>query len=114
MTDLDKAWREFTGNCVADDTPILLADGTTIPAADLVPGMVLRTRHDARRNFTDELAKALRIPAMLAWLSAFVDRHTWMARIPAPPKWMGLMFWIYACVAVQALALGYTSLTGHG
>src|SRR3546814_10324403 len=34
------------GNCVSDDRPILLADGTTVPAADLVPGTILRTRHE--------------------------------------------------------------------
>src|SRR3546814_4700669 len=34
------------GNCVSDDTPILLADGTTVPAADLVPGTILRIRHE--------------------------------------------------------------------
>src|SRR3546814_18219900 len=34
------------GNCVSDDTPILVADGTTVPAADLVPGTILRTRHE--------------------------------------------------------------------
>ncbi|MGV1682897.1 hypothetical protein [Sphingopyxis sp. NJF-3] len=34
------------GNCVADDTPILLAGGATAPASDLVPGTVVRTRHE--------------------------------------------------------------------
>src|SRR3546814_11493854 len=34
------------GNLASDETPILLADGTTVPAADLVPGTILRTRHE--------------------------------------------------------------------
>lgn len=32
--------------CVADDTPILLADGRELPAAQIRRGMVLRTRHE--------------------------------------------------------------------
>lgn len=66
------------------------------------------------REFIDAVADALRIPAAMDWLTAFIDRHPWVERIPAPPKWMGLMFWIYACVAVQALALAYAYLIGHG
>jgi hypothetical protein len=68
----------------------------------------------ARREFTDEVAKALRIPRILDWMTAFIERHPWIERIPAPPKWMGLMFWIYACVAVQVAALALAYLTGHG
>lgn len=68
----------------------------------------------AWREFIDELAKALRIPAMLDWLATFIDRHPWVERLPALPRWMGLMFWIYACVGVQALAILYAYLIGHG
>src|SRR3546814_18873632 len=43
------------GNCVSDDTPILLAYGTTVPAADLVPGTLLRTRpRSAQRQVGNE------------------------------------------------------------
>src|SRR3546814_1619146 len=56
------------GNCVSDDTPILLADGTTVPAADLVPGTILRTRHETTmawgersEEHTSELQSLMRI-----------------------------------------------------
>lgn len=68
----------------------------------------------AGRDFTDEVAKALRIPRILGWMTAFIKRHPWIERTPAPPKWMGMMFWIYACVAVQVAALALAYLTGHG
>lgn len=32
--------------CVADDTPILLADGRELPARAIKPGMMIRTRHE--------------------------------------------------------------------
>lgn len=41
------------GYCVADDTPILLADGTTAPARSLVAGTVLRTMHETTMVWGD-------------------------------------------------------------
>lgn len=38
------------GQCVATDTPILMADGTEKPAGDIVVGDCVRTRHELRLN----------------------------------------------------------------
>lgn len=41
------------GYCVADDTPILLADGNAVPAGSIEPGMVLRTPHERTMAWGD-------------------------------------------------------------
>lgn len=66
---------------------------------------------EALNNLKSEVIRALRIVPMLDWLA----RHMppWAERIPAPPRWMGFMFWIYAAVAVQFAPLAYAALTGN-
>ncbi|HMO74066.1 MAG TPA: hypothetical protein PKD48_01850 [Sphingopyxis sp.] len=68
----------------------------------------------AWRDFTSALAETMWIPAMLDWSAAFIDRHPWIERIPSPPRWMGLMFWIYACIGAHVLAILYAYLIGYG
>lgn len=41
------------GFCVSDDTPVLLADGTQVPAAELVPGIAVRTQHERTMTWGD-------------------------------------------------------------
>ena len=47
------------GFCVADDTPILLADGTTIEARFLKAGMLVRTRHETSLAWGDYPIEAI-------------------------------------------------------
>lgn len=68
---------------------------------------------NAWREFIDELAKALRIPEMLDWLAAFIDRHPWIERIPTvPPR---LLWWAFVGVTIGAplVALAYLWTTGQ-
>lgn len=51
----------------------------------------------AWREFIEEVAKALRIPAMLDWLAAFIDRYSWIGRIPSM-CFDALVVWSLTCI----------------
>ncbi|MGV1682928.1 hypothetical protein [Sphingopyxis sp. NJF-3] len=67
----------------------------------------------AWREFIDAVADALRIPPMLDWLTAFIDRHPWIGRIPSVPP--ALLWWAFIAMTLGAplIALAYLWAMGQ-
>lgn len=66
---------------------------------------------DAVIELRDVVIAELRIVEFLDWLAPRVP--AWVDRLPTPPRWMGLMFWIYCAVGAKALALLWAVLSGR-
>ena len=64
-----------------------------------------------------EVERALNLPRIVDRLALFLNRHPRLSaaldRLPVAPRWMGVMFWIYACLAVQAAGYIIAWATGR-
>ncbi len=64
-----------------------------------------------------EVEQALDLPGIVHRLARFLDRQPRLTaaldRLPRAPRWMGVMFWIYACLAVQAAGYIIAWATGR-
>jgi len=81
------------GYCVADDTPILLADGSEIEARFLVPGTMVRTRHEDTLRWGTWPVKAISFawaPVMAAMFGDVRIRATRDHRFWVDGEWVAM------------------------